>query len=92
MTQLNETALTEYDFKIVVDRSGSMGEEDCPGGKSRWDYYRLRTESHNTLTIDDANQDPGAKAPLVRFAATPERAHAVPSSRVSVITADFAAP
>ncbi len=58
-----------------------LGTDDynLPGyfGKQRWDYYRLRTESHNTLTIDDANQDTKAKAAIVRFQATPDRAHAV---------------
>lgn len=32
--------LTEYDFIICLDKSGSMGEEDMPGGKSRWDYMQ----------------------------------------------------
>lgn len=32
--------LTEYDFIMVCDKSGSMGEEDCPNGKSRWDYMQ----------------------------------------------------
>jgi hypothetical protein len=58
-----------------------LGGDDynLPGyfGKDRWEYYRLRTESHNTLTIDDQNQDPKAKAPLVAFRSSPERAHAV---------------
>jgi uncharacterized protein with von Willebrand factor type A (vWA) domain len=30
--------LKKYDFIVLVDKSGSMSEEDCPGGKSRWDY------------------------------------------------------
>lgn len=33
-------------------------------GKLRFTYYRLRTESHNTLLIDNQNQDPKAEAPL----------------------------
>jgi hypothetical protein len=33
-------------------------------GKKRWTYYRLRTESHNTLLIDDDNQSETAKASL----------------------------
>jgi hypothetical protein len=49
---------------------------DYFGGK-RFTYYRLRTESHNTLTFSDENQDPAAKAPIVRFATQPERAGAV---------------
>lgn len=34
--QLNK--LSEYDFILVLDRSGSMGEDDMPGGRSRWEY------------------------------------------------------
>jgi hypothetical protein len=33
-------------------------------GHRRWSYYRMRTEGHNTLTIDGDNQDLDAKAPL----------------------------
>ena len=29
--------LTEYDFVVVIDASGSMSTEDMKGGKSRWD-------------------------------------------------------
>lgn len=32
--------LSEYDFIVVVDKSGSMGEEDMPGNRSRWDYMQ----------------------------------------------------
>lgn len=32
--------LTEYDFIVVLDKSGSMGETDMPGGRSRWDYMK----------------------------------------------------
>ena len=33
-----KSALSEYDFIIAIDASGSMGETDCRNGKSRWDY------------------------------------------------------
>jgi len=33
-------------------------------GKLRWTYYRLRTESHNTVLFRNANQDLKAQAPL----------------------------
>ena len=46
-------------------------------GKLRWMYYRTRTEGHNTLLIDDANQDVSAKAPIVAFSSMPQRAFAV---------------
>ncbi|MDQ2899763.1 MAG: heparinase II/III family protein [Acidobacteriota bacterium] len=46
------------------------GPEDynLPGyfGRRRWSYYRARTESHNTLLIDDENQDPKAEARITR--------------------------
>jgi len=45
-----------------------LGSDDynMPGyfGKQRFTYYRLRTESHNTVLIDAENQDDDAKAPM----------------------------
>jgi len=43
----------------------------------RFTYYRLRTEGHNTLTIGGENQNSDAKAPIVGFLSTPDRAFAV---------------
>ena len=40
------------------------------GGK-RWTYYRLRTESHNTVLIDGENQDPKSAAKLLTKQFTP---------------------
>lgn len=59
---------------FVLDALGErwaldLGGDDynLPGyfGKQRWTYYRLRTEGHNTLTINEENQAPRAKAPLI---------------------------
>jgi hypothetical protein len=52
---------------------------NLPGyfGKERWTYYRLNTQSHNTLVIDGANQDPKAKAPIVAFDAQAASGRAV---------------
>lgn len=52
---------------------------NLPGyfGKERWTYYRLRTEGHNTLTVDDENQDPAAKAPMIAFKGDSARSYAV---------------
>lgn len=36
----NTAKLSEFDFIAVIDASGSMGETDMPGGKSRWDYMQ----------------------------------------------------
>jgi hypothetical protein len=54
-------------------------EYNMPGyfGKQRFTYYRLRTEGHNTLTIDDENQVASAKAPLVAFGDDPAKPFAV---------------
>jgi hypothetical protein len=46
-------------------------------GNKRWTYYRLKTESHNTLLINNENQAPKAKAPIVAFAAAGADASAV---------------
>ncbi|HEX2516091.1 MAG TPA: heparinase II/III family protein, partial [Chloroflexota bacterium] len=43
----------------------------------RWTYYRLRTEGHNTLTLDGQNQDPLATAPLIAFGSASGGAFAV---------------
>jgi hypothetical protein len=58
---------------FVMEKNGvrwavDLGSDDynMPAyfGAQRWTYYRLRTESHNTVLIDGANQDPKAAAPL----------------------------
>jgi Heparinase II/III-like protein/Domain of unknown function (DUF4962) len=46
-------------------------------GRLRWTYYRLRTEGQNTLTLYSANQLPTAKAKVIAFSSTPQRASAV---------------
>jgi len=43
-------------------------------GKLRWTYYRLRTESHNTVLIDQENQDPKAEARITDFQSSPDLA------------------
>jgi len=55
-----------------------LGSDDynMPGyfGKERWNYYRLRTESHNTLLVDGQNQDPKAEARVIAHRFRPELA------------------
>lgn len=50
-----------------VDLGGDDYNLPAYFGAKRWTYYRLKTESHNTLVIDGENQDPKAKAPVVAF-------------------------
>ncbi|MGB9606435.1 MAG: heparinase II/III domain-containing protein, partial [Bryobacteraceae bacterium] len=53
-----------------------LGADDynLPGyfGKERWNYYRNRTEAHNTLLIDGENQDPKAEAAVIAHRFHPE--------------------
>ncbi len=70
---------------FVLDASGhrwavDLGSDNynIPGyfGKQRWSYYRLRTEGHNTITLNGENQDPSAKAPIVKFESSEDKASA----------------
>lgn len=60
---------------FVLDAHGVRWALDFPGdnynlpqyfGKLRWTYYRLRTESHNTLSLDGGNQSPDADTKMIR--------------------------
>lgn len=59
---------------FVMDALGTRWALDFGGddynlpayfGKNRWTYYRLRTESHNTVLLDGENQNEAAKAPIL---------------------------
>ena len=59
--------------EFVFDGGGvrwalDLGPDDynLPGyfGRQRTTYYRMKTESHNTITIDGESQDPRAEAPI----------------------------
>ncbi|MDX2108088.1 MAG: VWA domain-containing protein [Candidatus Melainabacteria bacterium] len=40
LTRQELAVLGSYDIAIVIDKSGSMSTNDCPGGMSRWDWCR----------------------------------------------------
>lgn len=40
LTRQELALLGNYDVAIVIDGSGSMGTNDCPGGLSRWEWCR----------------------------------------------------
>jgi hypothetical protein len=52
-------------------------------GSHRWDYYRLRTEGHNTLTVDGKNQETDANAPIATT-------HSGDHSRYAIVDLDTA--
>lgn len=37
--------MEKYDYIVMIDKSGSMSIEDCPGGKSRWAHAQEQTEA-----------------------------------------------
>jgi Mg-chelatase subunit ChlD len=45
MSEMNEAKLSEYDFIVLLDASGSMSTEDMGGGRSRWKYMQESVES-----------------------------------------------
>lgn len=42
--------LSNYEIVIVIDKSGSMNETDCPGGLSRWEWCREQLLSFTSQT------------------------------------------
>jgi hypothetical protein len=47
------------------------------GTDKRWTYYRCSTEGHNTLTINNVNQDPDGDSKMLAFRSSPDRSFAV---------------
>jgi hypothetical protein len=78
----NKDAHTHLDLgSFVLDAGGvrwasDLGPEDydLPGyfGARRNSYYRVRTEAHNTLLIDDLNQDQRGEARITRSEFSPD--------------------
>ena len=84
----NKTNHSHLDLgSFLLDAAGyrwavDLGPDDynLPGYFSfpqRWQYYRLNTRSHNTLTLDGQNQSPKAAARIIKYQSTPARAHVV---------------
>ncbi len=48
-------SLSEYDFIVAIDASGSMGTEDIKGGRSRWAFMQETAEAfcRDLAKIDD---------------------------------------
>ena len=74
---LGTFVLDAFGERWAIDLGGdSYG---LPGyfGAQRWSYYRLRTEGHNTLTVENQNQDLNAEAPLTAFSSGTDRSFAI---------------
>jgi hypothetical protein len=61
---LGSFVLEKGGVRWAVDLGGD--DYNMPGyfGKERFTYYRLKTESHNTVTVDGENQNAKVKAPM----------------------------
>ena len=59
MTAQQAALLSEFNFVVAIDASGSMGETDMPGGRSRWDYMQetLVAFARDLSTIDSDGID-----------------------------------
>jgi uncharacterized protein YegL len=44
-TTSNQVNLANYDMELFIDKSGSMDETDCPGGKTRWQWAQEETKT-----------------------------------------------
>lgn len=53
------TAISNRDYVVVVDQSGSMSAPDCAGNKSRWDYCKESTQAlvEKVCTLDPDGVD-----------------------------------
>lgn len=79
-----ENKLVNYNVTILIDKSGSMSETDCPGGKSRWDYVQ---EFANSIT-KKAEQFDTDGIDVVMFSGTPKLYENVTSAKVAQIFAE----
>lgn len=52
---MSQAQLANRDYTLILDKSGSMAETDCPGGKSRWQYMQ---ESTIAVANECAKHDP----------------------------------
>lgn len=73
--------LAKYDYVVMIDKSGSMSTEDCPGGKSRWAYAQEQAEAiaRQCEKFDSDGID------VIVFAGTPRAYNGVTSTKVHQI-------
>lgn len=75
------TKLAAYDFIVLIDKSGSMSETDCPGNKSRWEYAQEYAES----IAREAGKHDANGIDVVVFAGTPKLYAGVKADKVKEI-------
>ena len=55
MSDVITDAISNRDYVVVIDKSGSMTSRDCPGNRTRWEYCQ---ESVQALTEKVCSYDP----------------------------------
>lgn len=55
MTNVIDSTIGNRDYIVIIDKSGSMTERDCPGSKTRWEYCQ---ESVQALVEKVSTLDP----------------------------------
>jgi hypothetical protein len=73
--------IKELDIEFALDKSGSMAEKDCPGGKTRWDFAR---ESVTALATYAQEHDPDGIT-VVPFATTHKVYEGVTADKVTQV-------
>lgn len=73
--------MAKYDYIVMIDKSGSMSENDCPGGKSRWEY----AEEYATSIARQCEKFDSDGIDVVVFAGTHKLYGGVTSGKVKEI-------
>lgn len=80
-SSLTNEEMAKYDYIVMIDKSGSMSEKDCPGGKSRWNYAQEQAEAiaRQCEEFDSDGID------VIIFAGTPKQYQGVKADKVKQI-------
>ena len=76
------TFILECDgVRWIIDMGREQKVYTRPHGTSRWEFYRLRTEGHNTYVMnldqDGGNQSPRGDGRFIHFDSQPDKAEAI---------------
>jgi len=78
---MNNDDLKKYDYVVMIDKSGSMSETDCPGGRSRWSWVQEQAMNiaRKCAEFDDDGID------VVVFSGSAKEYHGVTPDKVAQI-------
>lgn len=78
---MTKEQLAQRDYVVAIDKSGSMSENDCPGGKTRWAWVQEQAlnVSRKCAEFDDDGID------VVVFAGSAKEYHGVTPDKVAQV-------